>query len=352
MGRRKKDLSGCGTLTIKNTPGEEDYNFDSKEIIKKIDELKQAIINSRLKRDQYNLSVRKVKQEIPNELSKDITKISRKHRKGEILEDKEKNELKEYYKISKDRKDKRVIKKRAAAENILIQQKRRVLNKKVKEIINVFLKESRDITEDEKNILKVYNKEYPDNQQKELIESIIKSKNTPNKEPKETKELIKNDKLKEILKQKHKLKYKVSEENKPKVNMLLMKTIKPEDLQKRKNILLPPVPKELKDNVNNCISKYKKGEKLTEKEYEDLVKYNEMIKDSPLNKETTKDNPLKRKYDLIKSIINKKFEMKEETKKEEPKKPKLTKADKEVIKETNKIIEEPPKRKRGRPRSG
>ncbi len=159
--------------------------------------------------------------------------------------------------------------------------------------------------------------------------------------------MIKNDKLKEILKQKHKLKYKVSEENKPKVNMLLMKTIKPEDLQKRKNILLPPIPKELKDNVNNCISKYKKGEKLTEKEYEDLVKYNEMIKDSPLNKETTKDNPLKRKYDLIKSIINKKFEKKEETKKS-----KRTKADKEVIKETNKIIEEPPKRKRGRPRSG
>lgn len=59
--RSKRDLIGKGTLTIKNTPGEVEKTFDSKEIINKIDDLKEAILKSRLKYDKYNLIVSKPK---------------------------------------------------------------------------------------------------------------------------------------------------------------------------------------------------------------------------------------------------------------------------------------------------
>lgn len=58
---KKHQLRGCGSIHIENTPGYKDYTFESNEIIKKIDELKDAILESRLKQDNYNLIVNKPK---------------------------------------------------------------------------------------------------------------------------------------------------------------------------------------------------------------------------------------------------------------------------------------------------
>jgi len=58
---KKHQLRGCGSIHIENTPGYRDYTFESNEIIKKIDELKDAILESRLKQDNYNLIVNKPK---------------------------------------------------------------------------------------------------------------------------------------------------------------------------------------------------------------------------------------------------------------------------------------------------
>ncbi len=54
---KKHQLRGSGSIHIENTPGKVDYTVNSKDIINKIDELKEALFNSRLKVDKYNLSV-------------------------------------------------------------------------------------------------------------------------------------------------------------------------------------------------------------------------------------------------------------------------------------------------------
>lgn len=86
---------------------------------------------------------------------------------------------------------------------------------------------------------------------------------------------------------------------------------------------IPKISIELKNSVNNSIKKSKDGEKLTEKEYEDLIKYNEILKDNKLP-------TVIKKRELIKEIVSKKFngeekkeiieEVKEEIKEEKPKK--------------------------------
>lgn len=212
----KRELIGKGTLTIENTKGKQDYNFDSNEIINKIDELRKALKNSRLKKDNYSLTVRKI-----NKRKQNPEYIA--------LKESVNNSIKKYLRLQAD--------------------------------------------------AKLHGQEA----------------------------------------------------------------------------------------VNN------NNEKLTDKEYDDLIKYNEKLKTNPLNKETSKDNPLKQKCNLIKKIINShpkgreasqpqavvntKFENKTEEKpKEEPKeeiktetkeeikeiKPKRRyKREKKLIEETKKILEKP-----------
>ena len=236
----KRDLKGCGYITIKDTPGPVEETFDSNEIINKIDKLKEALLKSRLKVDNYNLSVHTPKDP----------------KKG--------------YRLPKYMKDR-----------FNTPEEYRAYKK--------FLKS------EEKGKEKLQNKE---------------NRKTGEKSAK----------------------------------------------QKRKDL----------NNINSIIDKNMKGEKLTEQDYEDLVKYNETLKNNPLNKETSKDNPLKRKYNSIKKIIDGKFEKKETKEEKQEIKPETKQEEKPEIKqeeikpepkpekqeETNPETkpEEKPKPKRGRPK--
>lgn len=302
---KKQSLRGCGTLTINNTPGKEEYTFDSKEIIKKIDELKEAILNSKLKQDSYNIFVRKVNKEIPKELSKDITKLKRKNKKGEILEENEIKKLKEYYTITKGRKAQDILSKRNAIENIIPHQQRKKLLNKVKEIIKIYIEGQRELTQEEKDILKEFKKQYPNNKELDdnLYNSMINNKHLIKEPKKESKE-----ELKEETKQKNK-----QSKQKSKISKLDLTKIKTKDEFYKKSLSsIPETYKEYKKSIEHLkkipavkpiINKYNNKEKLTEEDYKNLVIYKDMMKKNPKLKQT---------IDKINEIINNKFEKKEE----------------------------------------
>ena len=163
-----KTLRGAGSININNTPGKEDFDFDSKEIINKIDELKDAILKSRLKVDNYNLTVR-----TPKNKEKGFSRIPKYIKEG-------------FETPAEYRKSKKVVKTQT------------------------------------------------------------------------------------------------------------------NETKRRNTNIQQPIQTELKNSVNNSISKYKKKETLTEKEYEDLIKYNELLKDNKLP-------TIIKKRELIKEIVSKKF---------------------------------------------
>lgn len=75
------------------------------------------------------------------------------------------------------------------------------------------------------------------------------------------------------------------------------------------NVSQPRISNELKKSVNDSIKKYNNSELLSDKEYEDLVLYNEKIK-------TYKLPTIIKKRELINNIINKKIVPKEAPKEE------------------------------------
>ena len=324
----KKSLRGCGTLTIKDTPGKEDYTYDSKEIIKKIDELKEAILNSKLKQDSYNIYVRKVNKEIPKELSKDITKLRRKNKKGEILEENEIKKLKEYYTITKGRKAQDILSKRNAIENIIPHQQRKKLLNKVKEIIKIYIEGQRELTQEEKDILKEFKKQYPNNKELDdnLYNSMINNKHLIKEPKKEPKEELKEERFEsllgfgkhlipegdQMLKEETKQKNKQSKQ-KSKISKLDLTKIKTKDEFYKKSLSSrPETYKEYKKSIEHLkkipavkpiINKYNNKEKITEEDYKNLVIYKDMMKKNPKLKQT---------IDKINEIINNKFEKKDE----------------------------------------
>lgn len=114
---------------------------------------------------------------------------------------------------------------------------------------------------------------------------------------------IKKDirKLRKILKQ-----HKIKESG---VNPSQSEGLAPSKLGDNINVSQPRISNELKKSVNDSIKKYNNSESLSDKEYEDLVLYNEKIK-------TYKLPTIIKKRELINNIINKKVVPKEAPKEE------------------------------------
>lgn len=136
-----KNYKGCGTLTIKDTPGIEDYTFNSKEIINKIDDLKEAILKSHLKVHNYNLNVSK-----PKDINKGYSRIPKYLKEGF----KTPEEYRAYKKI--------LTSEKKGKEKIQKQQERKKQLKKipaVKPIINKYDKKEK-LAEEDYNQLVIY----------------------------------------------------------------------------------------------------------------------------------------------------------------------------------------------------
>ena len=312
---KKQSLRGCGSIHINNTPGKENYTFESQDVIKKLDDLKKAIINSRLKVDKYNLTVRTPKD------------INKGYKLPKYMQDRDK-----YYETAKDyreaHKKEKKPKEKPHKQSKKVQKIKNIEKEEPKELKLTKHKQDTDYKSEEKP--KANNKSNLELKKEELnkrkFEVLIKKSKIPklklddvdNKEYyKKTLNKIPKLKLDDVDNKEY---YKTTLNKIPKLNL---KKVKKNEFYRNSLSTRQEKYEEYKKSIEHLkkipavkpiINKYDKKEKLTEEDYNQLFIYKDMMKKNP---------KLKNIIEKIDEIIDNKTkekpkeEIKTETKTEE-----------------------------------
>ena len=290
---KKQSLRGCGSIHINNTPGEKDYTIESKDVIKKLDELKKEIINSRLKVDKYNLTVR-----TPKDINKGY-KLPKYIQEG-FKSAKERREF-----LKKQREEAKKPKEKPHKQGKKVQKIKNIEKEEPKELKLTKHKQDTDHKSEEKP--KANNKsnlELKEELNKRKIEVLIKKSKIPkldlskiNREAIEKKNEEREKKNKSILKNpkfKEELNKNIEKKGYNKEKILnvadhvnidlgikehpatLLKTKQEEETIKKYQQMYKKRYDIIVEKYNNLLEKYKNKENISKEEIEELKK---LIKD-------------------------------------------------------------------------